>query len=107
MLHSILIRTLREGVTFEQFLEAWRPDPVEAEHTRFRVVHARAVDDPRTVISIGYHDGDVEAFLAFARSEAFARVNEVRHERLAPLIMESGSGFTGLFEVVGDEEIVL
>ena len=107
MLHSVLIRTLREGVTLEDFIEAWRPDPVEEEHMRFRVVHARALDDPQKVISIGFHDMDTTEFIEFAMSEEFARVNEVRHDRIAPLIVEDDSGFTGAFEVVADEEIAL
>jgi hypothetical protein len=74
---------------------------------RFRVVHARALDDPQKVISIGFHDVDTTEFVEFAMSEAFAKVNEVRHERIAPLIEEGDSGFTGVFEVVADEEIAL
>jgi hypothetical protein len=107
MLHSVLIRTLREGVTIEDFIDAWRPDPTEDEQMRFRVVHARALDDPQKVISIGFHDVGAEEFMEFAASEAFATTNEVRHTRIAPLIEEADSGFTGVFEVVADEEIAL
>jgi hypothetical protein len=105
MIYSVLRRTLREGVTFDQFREAWTPteDLVSVD---FTVVHARSLADEREILSIGVHDMSPEDFLSFASSEGFAQVNQARHERLAPLVEET-DGFLGAYEVLEGDHISL
>lgn len=103
MIWSIVRRTLREGVTFEDFREAWRPEP-GLDHADFTVVHARSLAEPREVVSIGHHDMTPQEFEALATSEDFARVNAARHERIAPLV-EEADGFLGAYEVIEGDEI--
>ena len=105
MIYSVLRRTLREGVTFEQFRAAWVP-PEGATSVDVTVIHARSLTAEREVLSIGVHDMTAEAFLAFASSEGFAEVNRQRHERIAPLV-EEADGFVGAYEVLEGDHISL
>jgi hypothetical protein len=105
MIYSVLRRTLREGVTFEQFREAWRPPP-GLDHTDFTVVHGRSLADPREILSIGMHDMTPDDFVAFAASDEFTTVNEARHEHLAPLVEEGGE-LIGAYEVLSTDQISL
>ena len=44
---------------------------------------------------------------AVAASERFAAVNAGRHERIAPLVEETDSGFLGAYEVIEGDAISL
>jgi hypothetical protein len=105
LIYSVLRRTLREGVTFEQFRTAWTP-PEGLDHADFTVIHARSLTDERQILSVGVHDMGADEFAAFAGSDAFAAINQVRHEQLAPLV-EEADGFLGAFEVVEGDHISL
>ena len=105
MIYSVLRRTLREGVTFDQFREAWTP-PEGLAHADFTVVHAASLADGREILSIGVHDMSAEDFAAFAGSEAFAEVNAARHDKIAPLV-EEADGFLGAYEVLEGDHISL
>jgi hypothetical protein len=103
MLYSILVRRLAEGVEFEQFREAWLPDPVD-DGIGLRVVHARSLADPREVVSIGFMAlGPDEVEELGRRTEA---ENERRHERFQPLL-EGERRLIGVFEQASDDEIAL
>ncbi len=54
MLYAVLVRTLREGVTYEDFRRSWLPD--RSYGTPVQVTTARRVDNPREVITIGQVD---------------------------------------------------
>jgi hypothetical protein len=61
MLIAILVRRLRPGVTFEQFLADWRAEPgymSAPDHVGapVRVTHARRIDDDREVVSYALLD---------------------------------------------------
>jgi hypothetical protein len=105
MIYSVLRRTLREGVTFEQFREAWAP-PEGLAHADVTVIHSASLADPRQILSIGVHAMSAEAFAAFAARADVAEVNELRHQRIAPLVEES-DGFLGAFEVIEGDHISL
>ncbi len=105
MIYSVLRRTLREGVTFEQFREAWVP-PDGLDSVDVSVIHARSLADGQEILSIGVHDMTAEEFVAFAGSDDFARINQIRHERLTPLVVEA-DGFIGAYEVVESDQISL
>ena len=51
---------MKEGVTYEQFKEAWTPD--HGFGREVRVLNAVNVDDPRELVSVGIYDvvGDVD-----------------------------------------------
>ena len=101
MLYSIVLRTLKEGVTLEEFRDAWLPDAVEAG-TSYRVVNARNVKNPREIVSIGMIDLAADQIDRFAALTA--QHNQRRHERIQPLI-EGERQFLGVFEVIGDDEL--
>src|SRR5580698_4277470 len=52
MIVSVLVRRLKEGFTFEDFVEEWEADQGFGVPTR--VFNAQSLDDPRDVISIGF-----------------------------------------------------
>ena len=103
MLYSILVRTLKEDVEFEQFREAWLPDPVE-DGIEFRVVNARNLANPREIVSIGIMDlepDQVEALMS--RTEEH---NARRHNRIEPPL-EGERVFLGAFQELSDDAIAL
>lgn len=106
MIYAVLRRTLKDGVSFEEFREAWRPPP-GGDAVDFVVTHARSVADPREILSVGRLDMGVDEFTEFAASEQFATVNTARHERIAPLVEEDGGGFIGAYEVIEGDAITL
>lgn len=105
MIYSVLRRTLREGVTFDEFREAWRP-PAGATTADFTVLHARSLADDREILSIGTHDMTIDEFLAWSSTPEFAAVNDERHARIAPLI-EEGGGLIGAYELIEGDHIAL
>jgi len=105
MIYSVVRRTLRQGVTFEQFREAWTP-PGGLSDADFTVVHSRSLAEDRQILSIGVHDMTRQEFESLATSEAFERVNAERHRRIAPLVEES-DGFLGAFELIEGDHIAV
>lgn len=107
MIYSVLRRTLRDGVTFDQFREAWTPRG-EAGDVDFTVIHAASVANPREILSIGTHDMTVEQFTAWAATDELARVNPARHDRIAPLLEgDDHGGFLGAYELLEGDPISL
>lgn len=62
MLRAVYVRTLKPGVTDEQFVESWMPE----QHTRSSypatVTIARSLADPRQVLSVFDIDVDPSGF---------------------------------------------
>ena len=52
MIISVFVRRLKEGFTFEDFVEAWEADQGFGVPTR--VFNGQSLQDPREVISIGF-----------------------------------------------------
>lgn len=100
MLIAVLVRRLKDGVTYEQFREAWAPE--HGFGTDVRVLNAVSVDDPREIVSVGLMPGatreDLPAFL-----ERAAASEAARHERIDGVI--DGFVLRGIYEVVGDEDL--
>ena len=67
MLHAVFVRTLRPGVTYEQFKDAWMPEHVEG-HYLARASVGRNVSNDRQVITILELDVSAEEFVAVAGS---------------------------------------
>ncbi len=82
MIVSVLLRRLKDGCTFEDFVRAWEADQGFGIPTR--VFNAVSVEDPRDIISVGFvalesaHLG--EGLAASAAPEA------VRHKRIDDVI---------------------
>jgi hypothetical protein len=100
MLMAVLVRRLQEGVTYEQFREAWQPE--HGFGREVRVLNAPNVDDPRQIVSVGLMPDatkeDVPAFL-----ESVARSEAERHRRIDEVI--ESIELRGIYEVVGDEDL--
>jgi hypothetical protein len=98
VLMAVLVRRLKEGVTYEQFREAWAPE--HGFGTEVRVLNALNVEDPREIVSVGLMPGatrdELPAFL-----ERVAASEAARHEPIDEVI--DGFVLRGIYEVVGDE----
>ncbi|GAA2222762.1 hypothetical protein N1031_01690 [Herbiconiux moechotypicola] len=82
MIIAVFRRRLRDGATFEEFIEAWEAD--KGFGVPARVFNAISVDDPREVLSVGFVDIPAEAL-----GGQSARVSEqeaVRHSRIDEVI---------------------
>jgi hypothetical protein len=82
MIVSVFVRCLKEGSTFQDFVNEWEADQGFGVPTR--VFNAQSLDDPRDVISIGFVAVTVDELQqgldALAPSEA------VRHDRIDTVI---------------------
>ncbi len=80
MLHAVFVRTLRPGVTYEQFRDAWLPERVEG-HYPARTSVGRNVSNDRQVITILEFDVAADDFAAVAgsltRADAPKRLEEI------------------------------
>jgi len=82
MIVSVLVRRLKEGCTFADFVAEWEADQGFGVPTR--VFNAQSLEDPRDVISIGFVAvtvGELEGGLASS-----AAAEEIRHERIDRVI---------------------
>jgi hypothetical protein len=82
MIVSVLVRRLKEGFTFEDFVEEWEADQGFGVPTR--VFNAQSLNDPRDVISIGFVAVTVDELKQ--RLPASAAPESVRHDRIATVI---------------------
>jgi hypothetical protein len=96
MVCSILVRRLKEGVSYQDFHQAWFPD--QGFGVPARVRNARRVDDSRELLSVGFLDLPVEELAAGL--ERIADAERQRHDRIAQVI--ESTVITGIYEVLGD-----
>lgn len=99
MFVAVLVRKLREGKGYEDFLCAWYPDKgFDYEFEGTGPIVARNLADEREIVTIAYIDAPSrEAVL-----EALDRVAEqeaVRHDRIDEVISTS---VRGIYEVVDE-----
>ena len=83
MFVAVFVRRLREGKTYEDFLEAWYPDKGFGFGGRGPIT-ARSLTDEREILTIGFVD-----LASDELNDAMARVADqesVRHERLRRVI---------------------
>lgn len=94
MFVAVLVRRLREGKTYEDFIDAWYPDKGFGFGGRGPIT-ARSLEDEREILTVGFVDlPDREAV-----SEAMARVAEqeaVRHDRIDEVI--ESTSLRGIYE---------
>jgi len=80
MLRAVFARTLKPGVTYEQFKDAWVPGSIDDDYPAKTSV-GRNVANDRQVITILELDMSVEEFGAIAasltRPDALARLGEI------------------------------
>lgn len=98
MFISVLVRRLRPGKTYEDFLAAWYPDRGFDFPGRGPIL-ARSVDDEREILAFGFVDLPDRARLG----EALARVaaeEAIRHGRIAEVI--ESTTVRGIYEVVDE-----
>ena len=96
MLCSMLVRRLKEDMTYDDFHRAWCPD--QGFGVPARVRNARRVDDPRELVSVGFVDLPVEELATGL--ERVAAAERRRHERIAKVI--ESTVVTGIYEVLDD-----
>jgi hypothetical protein len=82
MIVAVFRRRLKEGASFEDFIEAWEADKGFA--VAARVFNAVSLEDPREVLSIGFVDVDASAFAGAAKGVAAQEA--VRHSRIDAVI---------------------
>jgi hypothetical protein len=80
MLRTVFVRTLKPGVTYEQFRDAWAPERVDGDYPA-RASISRNVTDERQVITILELDMTMDRFAVIApsltRLDALDRVREL------------------------------
>jgi hypothetical protein len=85
MVIAVFRRRLKEGVTYEQFREAWSTDQGFGVPTR--VLTAQRLDDPREILSIGLVEVGPEQLAEVGERSAG---NEARrHSRIDDVIEET------------------
>jgi hypothetical protein len=84
MFVAVFVRRLREGRTYEDFLDAWYPDKGFGIGTRGPIT-ARSLTDEREILTVAFMDLPDRASLAEA-GERIAAQEAVRHDRLDAVI---------------------
>lgn len=82
MIVAVFRRRLRDGATFEDFINAWQAD--RGFGVPARVFNAVAMDDPREILSVGFVDIDAADFAA--ATAGVAGQEAVRHSRIDDVI---------------------
>ena len=82
MIIALFRRRLREGVTFEDFIQAWEAD--KGFGVSARVFNAVSMSDPREVLSVGFVDlapGELAGAAAHVADQ-----EAVRHSRIDEVV---------------------
>ena len=100
MLLAVMVRRLKEGVSYEQFKDAWTPE--HGFGREVRVLNAVNVDDPRELVSVGLMPGATKEKLpAFLSQVAASEAS--RHAKMETVI--DGFVLRGIYEVVDDVDL--
>lgn len=99
MLYAVLVRTLREDATYEDFRRSWMPE--QGYGVPVRVVTARRVDDPREVITIGEIDLPVERLPDAL--DAIAVQEQQRHDQIEDVI--ESTQIRGIYEGIAEDTL--
>ncbi len=84
MFVAVFVRRLREGKTYEDFLEAWYPDKGFGIDGRGPIT-GKSLDDERELLTIGFVDLESREQLAEAMSR-LADQEAVRHDLIDEVI---------------------
>jgi len=96
MFVSVLVRRLKPGKTYEDFVKAWYPDKGFDVGGRGPIV-ARNPSDEREILAIGLMDIDSREDLDAAMQRVSAQ-ESVRHDRIGEVI--ESTELRGIYEVV-------
>jgi hypothetical protein len=94
MLCSILVRRLKEGVSYDDFHRAWFSD--QGFGVPARVRNGCRVDDPRELLSVGFVDLPLEELAAGL--ERVAAAERQRHDRIAEVV--ESTAIRGIYTVL-------
>jgi len=97
MLISVLVRRLKPGKTYEDFLDAWYPDKGFGFGGRGPIL-ARNVDDDREIVAVALMDLKRDELPA--AMERIAAQESVRHDRIAEVI--ESTALRGIYEVADE-----
>jgi hypothetical protein len=98
MFVSVLVRQLREGKTYEDFVKAWYPDKGFGMAGRGPIL-ARNVSDEREILAFGFIELDSPD--EFARElKRVAAQEAVRHDRIDEVI--ESTSVRGIYEVIDE-----
>jgi hypothetical protein len=91
---SVLVRRLKPGKTYDDFVDAWYPDKGFGFPGRGPIL-ARSVEDEREILAIGFID--LERDQLQATMERVAAQESVRHDRIADVI--ESTVLRGIYEI--------
>jgi uncharacterized membrane protein (UPF0127 family) len=98
MFISVLVRRLREGKTYDDFVEAWYPDKGFGFDGRGPML-ARSLEDEREILTFGFVDLPNREELGTAM-ERVAQQESVRHDRIDDVI--ESTTVRGIYELVDE-----
>ena len=91
---SVLVRRLRPGKTYDDFVDAWYPDKGFGFGGRGPIL-ARNLEDDREILAIGFID--LERDELPAAMERVGAQEAVRHDRIAEVI--ESTTLRGIYEI--------
>jgi hypothetical protein len=95
---SVLVRRLRPGKTYEDFLEAWYPDKGFGFPGRGPII-ARNTEDDREILTLGFVDLPSRDRLR-EEGERVAKQEAVRHDRIDEVV--ESTSLRGIYEVLDE-----
>jgi hypothetical protein len=94
MFVSVLVRRLKPGKSYDDFVQAWYPDKGFGFPGRGPIL-ARNLDDDREILSLGFID--LERDQLPGTMERIAAQEAVRHDRIAEVI--ESTSLRGIYEI--------
>jgi hypothetical protein len=82
MIVALFRRRLKDGASFEDFIEAWEAD--KGFGVSARVFNAVSMEDPREILSVGFVDVDAPALSGAV--DGVTEQEAVRHSRIDGII---------------------
>ena len=100
---ALSVLKLKPG-SYDAFRKGWDAREQGGEHPPFitNIFHMRSPEDPDTVVSIGFAEGDPDEIREFMSAPKWRELDERRQAAMAPHVAETI--VDGIFEVA--EEIV-
>ena len=97
MFVSVLVRRLKPGKTYDDFVDAWYPDKGFGFGGRGPIL-ARSMEDEREILAIGFLDLRREELAA--TMERIAAQESVRHDRIDEVI--ESTALRGIYEIADE-----
>lgn len=97
MFVSVLVRRLKPGKTYEDFVDAWYPDKGFGFGGRGPIL-ARSIEDEREILAVAFLDLRREELPA--TMERIAAQESVRHDRIDDVI--ESTALRGIYEIADE-----